>query len=365
MTIPHEVVTDVRRYQVVTDLHLTLFVLAWGRVTDLTTAKAPRAPFTATTALPHSVVKVFEDGFWCVAGVPERCFEDLTVANSFAVDLASGGYSGAAVTVNIPANPLWSVDAGTQPLSPFPVRLQGRVVRKLNGLPVINGKVIAVDPIGPALAPRPFALRSLLKQNHAAGAAIQGVALNPVALAPARKLGLNSQLGSAVITVNNRTSLAIGQIIRFRDEASGEYGRIASVSALPANLALPGEVTLETPVRKSFPRTTAIDVFAAGAAVGPSMTLQQPASGGEGVLQLNGYPSGDVLRLTEAGLVPEFHAPGALTDAQGYFAIDGVARVNRIFLGVEAAGFTSPPNQAALWVVDYSQAVNVMDFRLV
>ena len=35
MAITHDIVTDLRRYQVVTDLHLSFLVLAWGRVTDL------------------------------------------------------------------------------------------------------------------------------------------------------------------------------------------------------------------------------------------------------------------------------------------------------------------------------------------
>lgn len=364
MAIPHEVVTDLRRYQVVTDLHLRFFVLAWGRVTDLTTGKAPRALINAATLLPHSLVRVFDDGFWCVAGVPERCFEDLTVANSFTVSLALGGYTSETVTVNVPANSLWPVDAGPQPLRPFPVRLQGRVVAKLTGLPVANGGVLAVDPLGPPLAPRPFLLRSLLKQDHTAAAAIRGVTLTPVVLAPPRDLDQDSLAGSAVIVLNSRVGLSPGQVIRFRDEGSGEYGRIASVSTVPANPALPGGVTLETSARKSFSRKTSIDVFTAGAAIGPSRAIQQPASAGEGLLQLNNYPSGDVLRLTEAGLFPEFHAPGALTDAQGYFAIDGVAAVDRTYVGVKALGFASPP-KAELWIVDYAQAVNVMDFRLV
>lgn len=364
MAIPHNIVTDLRRYQVVTDLHLPFLVLAWGRVTDLTTGRAPLTGIVATTDLPHSVVRVFEDGFWCVAGVPERCFEDLTIANSFIVALTLGGYTDETVMVNVSTNPVWPVDAGTQPLRPLPVRLQGRVIAKLTGLPAANGRVITVDPVGPPLAPRPFLLRSTLKQDHTTAASIQGITLTALAFVPTRVLDQDSQPGSAMFVINDRTGLVAGQVVRFQDDRSGEYGRIASISTVPVNPALPGEVILEAPMSKSFPRTTPLDVFTAGANVGPSRILQRAASAGEGVLQINDYPSGDVLRLIEAGLFPEFHAPGALTDADGYFAIDGIARIARMFVGVEALGFASPA-KAELRIMDYKQAVNLMDFRLV
>src|SRR5262245_28946769 len=106
MALTKQVDTEDRRYQVVTDLHLRYFVLVWGRVTDATSGKPPRARVNVSTDLPHSTVSAFDDGFWCVAGEPERCFEDLTVANSFTVVLALPGYVGATITVNVPANPV-------------------------------------------------------------------------------------------------------------------------------------------------------------------------------------------------------------------------------------------------------------------
>jgi hypothetical protein len=363
MSLTKQIDTEARRYVVTTDLHLRYFVLAWGRVTDSITGKTPVVRVSAATTLPHSTAAVFDHGFWCVAGEPERCFEDLTVVNTFTVDLSIAGYTGATVTVAVPANAVWPVDTGTVAVSPFPVRVQGRVLAKLTGLPVASGRVIAVDPTGPPPSPKPFLLRSPLKQNHKATATIQGVSLTPVALAPSRNLDQDSQFGSNVIVVNDRTGFAANQIVLFRDEASGEYGRIASVSPTPANPALPGEVFLETPVRKSFPRTTSISVFTAGAPVGPVRNVQAAAQVGDGVLKINNYPSGAVLQLSEGGLFPEFHAPGGLTDADGYYAIDGVANVERAFMGVEATGFPSPP-EAKTFVVNYAQAVNWMDFRL-
>jgi hypothetical protein len=364
MTITKQVDTDARRYTVATDTHLLYFVLAWGRVTDSVTVKAPRTRPTVSTTLPHATVSVFDDGFWCVAGVPERCFEDLTVANSFTVEISLDRYTGATVTVNVPPNPVWPVVTGSAALRPFPVRLQGRVMAKLTGLPVANGKVIAVDPTGPPPVPRPFLLRSPMKQDHTAAATIQGVTLTPVALAPpAKSLDQDSMLGSSVIVVNDRTGLGAGQIVRFLDESTGEYGRIASVSPLPAPLTLPGQVFLETAVQKGFPRTTALQIFNPTGSIGPLRNVQAAARTGDGVLKIDDYPSGDVLELIDGGLFHEFHAAGGLTSGDGYYAIDGIAGIERVSVGVDATGFPSPP-VPNLFLVDYTQAVNVMDFRL-
>lgn len=364
MASPHEVVTELRRYQVVTDNRQTYNVFAWGQLTDQSTGIALRTGATVVAGLDHCNVRVFDDGFWCVAGDPGRCFEDLTVPNAFDVELSVAGYLDAKIAVNVPANPVWPVNAGSQPMRPVPVRLQGCVTAKLTGLPVAGGNVLAVDPPGPPPAIRPFLLRSPLKQDHTVAATVRGVNLLAVVLAPARELAQDAGAGSKQITVNARTGLVAGQVLQFRDIRSGEYARILTVSTVPANPALPGIVELEAPLQKGFARTSAINVFTAGVAVGPARNVLQPARTGEGLLEINDYPSGDVVHIAEAGLFDEFHAPGAITDAQGYYALDGIVPVDRISVGVEALGFASPP-KPQLWTVNYSQAVNVLDFRLI
>lgn len=357
MAIPHEVVTEARRYQVVRDVWQKFHVLAWGRVAGV---PARSAVVSVSTPLPYAVGRSFDDGFWCVAGDPSRSFDDLTVANTFGIELSVTGYRDVSVTVNVPPNPVWPMSAGTQRPRPLPVRVQGRVTAKLTGAPVAVGVVQAVDPpVGPPPAARPFVLRSLLRQDHTATAQIQGVTLTPVALAPARELAADAWAGATEVTVNNRAGLAPGQVIRFHDAAPGEYGRISSV--IP--LAAPGIVTLETALQKGFHRTIGLQFFTAGGAIGPLRNVLAPALRTEGLLQIDDVPQGDLLVLTDAGLFDEFHGRGALTDAQGYFALDGISPVDRLWLGVAAAGFASPP-EPNLWIVDYGQTVNIFDFRL-
>jgi hypothetical protein len=365
MGTPHEVITDQRRYLVITDTHLFFRVLAWGRVIGPTGAALVRK-LDVRTDLRNAFVRSFDDGSWCVAGDPSRSFEDLTVVNTFVVELSVAGYRSQSVTVTVPVNPVWPIVAGTQGLRPLPVRLQGRVIAKTTGLPVAGGRVITVDPpVGPPPVDRPFLLRSCLKQNHTAAASVRGVTLTPVALPPpARVLDKEVARGSTVIVANNRSGLAAPQVIQFRDDRSGEYARIASVSPVPANMSLPGEVMLESALGRSFPATTPLSVFTTGAGIGPARAVTQPADSGIGILLIADYPSGDVIRITEAGQFDEFHNPGALTDADGYYALDRVGDVVQMHLGVEATGFASPP-KPELWVVNYDQAVNVMDFRLV
>ncbi len=224
-----------------------------------------------------------------------------------------------------------------------------------------------MDPVvGPPPAPRPFPLRSYLKQTHTAAASVQGVALTPVILAPpARMLEQEAVRGAAVIIVNSRIGLAATQIVQFRDSRSGEYARILSVSPVPANLALPGEVTLETAMGRSFPAKTPISLFVAGASIGASQAVMQRADSGNGILLMANYPAGDVIRVSEVGLLDEFHGSGALTDADGYYALDAIGDVSTVHVGVEATGFAYPPNRPEPWVVNYNQAINAMDFRLI
>ncbi len=101
MGIPHEVIAEGRRYKVITDTHLLFRVLAWGRVADALTGNAPGRPIVDVADLKNITVRVFEDGFWCVAGNPGRTFEDLSVANTFIVALSIAGYRSETVSVTI------------------------------------------------------------------------------------------------------------------------------------------------------------------------------------------------------------------------------------------------------------------------
>jgi hypothetical protein len=57
----------------------------------------------------------------------------------------------------------------------------------------------------------------------------------------------------------------------------------------------------------------------------------------------------------------EVHALGALSDAQGYYRLDGVSRIRSGSFFASAAG---PLEAEVGWLVAYGRPVNGVDFRL-
>jgi len=57
----------------------------------------------------------------------------------------------------------------------------------------------------------------------------------------------------------------------------------------------------------------------------------------------------------------EYHEVGALTDSGGYYGFDGMGRVMELYLQA-GEGALTPKLQP--WLVQYDQAVNVVDFQL-
>ncbi len=59
----------------------------------------------------------------------------------------------------------------------------------------------------------------------------------------------------------------------------------------------------------------------------------------------------------------EYHALGALTDAEGFYRLDGIGRVRTVHLDAGATGFAAL-SEPVSWTINYGQPVNVVNFRL-
>lgn len=332
---------------------------------DETTGLPLRIQFTALPDQPFARGKTAPDGLFCLMGYPSQVLPDH--ANSAAVltlTLRAPGYRDQPVSVNVPAGAPLPIVAPVVRMRRVPVRLMGRItIDDTDRSPIAGASVISVvDPDSPPPPESTELLRAPLRFNHAPGINAQQRVLNDVVLAPLRSLNADARAGSTVIVVNNRQGLAAGQILQVGSERYGEYVSVSAVSTTPANLSLPGEVTLGTGLVHSFGTLTAIRVYSLGALTGVARSLAHDASAGDGLLIADGdLPSG-IVEIID-GPRTELVVVGALTNMDGVYRFDGVGDVAQLFLQFSALGFNTPAKPTP-WVINYESAVNVVDYRL-
>ena len=78
---------------------------------------------------------------------------------------------------------------------------------------------------------------------------------------------------------------------------------------------------------------------------------------------LNDLPTDPIEIVDDTAALVEYHAPGAITDDNGYYRLDGITRVRTVYMDASAAGFAAMREPIA-WTIDYGQPVNNVDFRL-
>jgi hypothetical protein len=332
---------------------------------DETTGLPLRAQFTALPDHPFARGKTAPDGLFCLMGSPSQVLPDhANTAAILTLTLRASGYRDQTVSVNVPAGAPLPIVAPVVQMQRVPVRLMGRITTDDTARsPIAGASVISViDPDSPPPLERTELLRAPLRFNHAAGTNAQQRVLNDVVLAPPRSLYADVRAGSTIIVVNNRQGLAAGQILQVGSERYGEYVSVSAVSTTPANLSLPGEVTLSTGLAHSFKALTAIRVYSLGALTGVARSLAHDAFAGDGLLIPNGdLPSG-IVEIID-GPHTELVVVGALTNMDGVYRFDGVGHVAQLFLQFSALGYNTPAKPTP-WVINYESAVNVVDCRL-
>ena len=72
----------------------------------------------------------------------------------------------------------------------------------------------------------------------------------------------------------------------------------------------------------------------------------------------------DTIEIADAAAVSvEYKTLGAISDADGYYRLDGIHRVRTVYLDASKTGFAKMASPTA-WTIDYAQPVNIVDFRL-
>jgi hypothetical protein len=335
-------------YSVVDDFTSVYRAVIIGVVTDEIFGALSASDITVEVDRKDLDTKTTKGGAFAVTG--------YTSATSYTANLVirAPGFSDFKVAVPVAANAISPATAPPIALRRALVRVQGRVVADTaSRAPIAGAKVVAVDdPTSPPPATHILNLRSTLSLAHASGKTVREIAMTSSGSAT---LNTDALAGAKIVALSTTTGLLAGSVIRFANATGTQvvYAVAASVAA--------GSAGLRDPLNTSF--------FAAGTSVqflnpgapGLGGVLNGDADAGDGVLLSSAALAGNTLEIEPGSASVEYCETGALTDADGYYAINGVGRSAEIFFEASHSGFT---NKISPWMVEFDNAVNVLDFRL-
>ena len=264
------------------------------------------------------------------------------------------------MSVTLPAGSTLPVPAPNVVMRRFPVRLQGRVVHDATGLPAAGFNILCVDNPNPPSPPPPppiphaLLLRSPLYFAHAATTTVQQAALS---LTGTAHLSVPAAAGATSIQLDTTAGLDGAAFVQL---ASTDFTRMEYVTVAGTG-PLPGLVTLRSPLNRSYAAGAFTQVqFVTAALTGPVGHLLLDANAGDGILIADQLLQVSTLAI-DAGPAIEFHEMGALTNVDGYYAVDGVGRAPEILLRPNPG---TPGLPIISWDIEYDHAVNVVNFRI-
>ena len=361
MTAVYQVQTEDRTFTVTDDFTSTYRVLILGSIQDEISSSQLEAGVSAHVSRPDLKVKLAAGGAFAVNGYPEVSFPDLaTTSYSITLAVSAGGYRSQLLTVNIPAQSTFPITESTVKLRRLPVRVQGRVVKATSGRsPVAGARLVSVDdPANPPTV-HTCALRSPLYFDHASAVTVREIPLT--ATGPVKQLAAEAPVGTTTLALSNRTGLAPNSIVAFGPDIQVEYAVIESMDPEPSDLTKPGNITLRNGLNHRLAAGAQAQQVTLGA-VGTSHNLAAEANAGDGILLLDGLLNMETVEVADPTATKvEYHAVGALSDPDGFYRLDGAGRVTTIFLNASAAPLHDLTEG---WTIDYSSAVNVLDFYL-
>jgi hypothetical protein len=304
--------------------------------------------------------KATPEGLYALTGYPALSFPRLA-SNSYTVNytLAAPGFRDYAMQVTIPVNAAFPVSAQGVQMRRLPVRLQGRVVSDSTGLPLTGATIVSVDnpnppsPPPPPPVPHSMLLRSPLYAAHAVGAPVQAVALTQTGTA---QLAQPAAAGTTTIFLNTTSGLSGSAFVQIMtpDTTLVEYATVASMGPVT------GQVNLNTPLNRSYGIGPAVSTvnFVTAALAGTAAHLLADPNIGDGILVADALLTATTLAIDYGAPAVEYHEVGAVTDSMGYYAFNGVGRVQELFL--EANGATPPTP----WMIEFDQSINIVDFSI-
>jgi hypothetical protein len=342
-------------YEVVEDVVGLYDAIATGLVGDDVTLRAPRTDVTVTASRSELTGTYLESGAWGVSGRLERALPAYPgAAETFDVQLSAPGYRPAALTVTVPAGAALPVSTAGVELRPLPVRLEGRVMQStLNPAAVADAIVRIADRPGQTVV----SLRTPVHGPHP-----QGTDVRPIAVADTgteRRLAAPAESGARSVTLDDVTGL-VGRVVGFDWQHRLEFARVQAVDAAASTAVLTG------PLTRAYPSDTRLKQFTVSPGTPPSRTLDRDADAGDGLLVLDGSldPDTEAVQIgNPATPEAEFAAVGALSDADGFYALEGIGGVETVDL-LGRATAVSPDGPRFPRTLEYGRRTNVVNLRL-
>ena len=348
-------------YTVVGDCVTKYVAVIVGAASDEILGAFNAIDFAVSTERKDLQSKTTQNGLYAISAYPDTSFPKLG-SQSYTVDftLSALGFRDIPLSVTLPAGATLPVPAPSAAMRRLPVRLQGRVVSDATGLPVAGIDIRAVDnpnppsPPSPPPVPHTLLLRSPLSFDHAATTTVQQVTLTVTGSA---QLTQAAAAGSTSIQLDNTAGLGGSAFVRL---VSSDFARIEYVTVTDIG-PQSGLVTLSNPLNRTYlAKTDTIVQFVTATLTGTAAQLLLDANVGDGVVVADQLLEVSTVAVDSGALV-EYHELGALTDANGYYAADGIGRVQQLFLRPNSG---TPGAPIVAWVIEYDRAVNVVNFRI-
>jgi hypothetical protein len=345
-------------YTVVTDVMTTYAAVITGAVTDEVFGSFDAPDFEVIPERPDLETKTTRQGLYALTAYPSKSLPQLaTTPYTIKYTLKAPGFRDYPLQVTIPAGAILPVSAPAATLRRLPVRLQGRVVSDATGLAVSGAVIVTVDnpnppsPLPPPPIPHSMMLRNPLYAAHPINATVQGVTLAQVGTA---QLVQPAAGGTTTLVLNNTTGLGGSTFLQIKTPGNVlvEYAVVKSVG--PA----PGAVTLATPLTRSYATGPATVInFVNATTTGSVAHLLTDANDGDGIVVADALLTATTVVVDDGTPTAEYHELGAVTDSNGYYGVNGIGRVQELFLQANGATPVS-------WMIEFDQAVNVVDFRI-
>ncbi len=342
-------------YTVVDDTTMRFNALIFGLLSDAVSQQAISA-FTIATDHPLIEARRAAPGIFVLAGVTDGAFPDRTRDYVVNLSITAPTYRPLTHAIAIHPTTLLPLDLGELMLLPLPVSLRGRVTQANgNGSPIAGARITLVDdPNPPPATEHPLVLSQPLVLDHPVGTVARECQLTPVG--SQRRVVFAAQAGAISLALDDLSGLAPGDLLRFD---AGEHNFVAAVGSPRAY-----EITLRHPLQASLNAgalAQPITVTIPGG--GASAQLTQPAQAGDGVLILDAALGVDAVEIDSAAAV-EYRAVGALTNADGFYRLNGITRLQSLWLEAAAAGWSPLASPVRHVVVYDAGAANVVDFTL-
>jgi len=163
------------------------------------------------------------------------------------------------------------------------------------------------------------------------------------------------------LDVSTRSGLVANSTVRLANTSQTivEYCVVDHLGPGAANQ--PGQVFITNDLNRSYAAGPAtVVLFGNPVLGGAAIPLATDANEGDGILVATQLLPANTVAVDPGSMKVEYHEVGARTNADGYYGLDGMGRVQELFFQASQGG----TNQTQPWVVAYDEPLNVVDFRL-